>query len=126
MKSATGALAAFVFAAVAALPALPAAAADSGDTLFRRYCSVCHDTELGKNKLGPSLAGIVGRPSGDIADFSYSSAMQSAGITWDEKTIDQYIADPRALVPGNKMLFPGVKDPAERKAIIDYLKTLKS
>jgi cytochrome c len=123
MTRQTAACAAFVVAVLAALPAL---AADSGDTLFRRYCSVCHDTEAGKNKIGPSLAGIVGRPSGDEAGFTYSAAMQSAGLTWDDKTIDQYITDPRSLVPGNKMLFPGVKDPAERKAIIDYLNTLKS
>jgi cytochrome c len=123
MKRETGAIAAVVLALLAAFPAW---AADSGDTLFRRYCAVCHDTAPGKNKIGPSLAGIVGRPAGAAAGFTYSSAMQSAGLTWDDKTLDQYIANPRTTVPGNKMLFPGVKDADERKAIIDYLKTLKS
>jgi len=52
--------------------------------------------------------------------------MQGAGLKWDEQTLDQYLADPRGKVPGNKMLFPGVKNAAERKALIAYLKTLKS
>jgi len=103
----------------------PFARAADGEQIFRRYCFVCHDTEPGKNKLGPSLAGIVGRASGSVADFSYSDAMQSAGLKWDEQTLDQYITDPRGKVPGNKMLFPGVKNPDDRKALIEYLKTLK-
>ena len=104
---------------------VPARAADSGDQLFRRYCVVCHDTEAGKNKIGPSLAGIVGRKSGEEPGFNYSTGMQSAGLTWDEKTLDQYLTDPKAFVPGNKMLFPGVKDAGDRKALIDYLATLQ-
>jgi len=120
-----GAWLGLVVAVSAWLGASVAFAAD-GEQIFRRYCMVCHDIEPGKNKLGPSLAGIVGRKSASVADFSYSDAMQAAGLTWDEQSLDQYLADPRGKVPGNKMLFPGVKNADERKALIDYLKTLKS
>ena len=123
MKHKIAALAAL---ALLALGSGSAKAADSGDQLFRRYCSVCHATQAGQNKLGPSLAGVVGRPSGEQGGFNYSDAMQGAHVTWDEKTLDEYITDPRKTVPGNKMLFPGVKNPEERHAIIDYLKSLKS
>jgi cytochrome c len=99
---------------------------DAGDKAFHKYCFVCHSAEPGQNKLGPSLAGVVGRDSGSLPDYNYSSAMQSAGITWDEKTLDQYLSNPRALVPGTKMLFAGVKDDAERHAIIQYLASTKS
>ncbi len=112
--------------ALVSLAALPARAVDSGDTLFHRYCSVCHSNEAGQNKLGPSLFGVFGRASGSEAGFSYSDSMASAHLTWDEQTLDKYLADPKATVPGNKMLFIGVKNPAERQAIIAYLKTLKS
>jgi cytochrome c len=116
-------IAAALFLSLLAAPS--AFAADSGETLFKRYCSVCHGTEPGQNKVGPSLAGVVGRPSGSAAGFNYSEAMQGAHLTWDEATIDKYISDPKALVPGNKMLYVGVKNPAERKAIVDYLTSLK-
>jgi cytochrome c len=123
MKNKTGALA---LLALTALAASPAWAADSGDTLFRRYCFVCHSTEPGQNKVGPSLAGVFGRPSGDEAGFNYSDAMQAAHVTWDEPTLDKYLTEPKAVVPGTKMLFPGLKNADERHAVIDYLKSLKS
>jgi cytochrome c len=126
MKNRASALALLVLAApLIAAFGKPAAAADDGETLFRRYCTICHDTAPGKNKVGPSLAGIVGRKSGDEAGFSYSDAMQSAGVTWDATTIDKYLTDPKSFVAGNKMLFPGVKNADGRHAIIEYLKTLK-
>lgn len=125
MKNKNGALAALVLA-LAGLSAGPVRAADNGEQLFRRYCSVCHSTEPGQNKVGPSLAGVVGRQSGTEAGFNYSEGMQSAHLTWDEATLDKYLTDPKTTVPGNKMLFQGVKNPDERHAIIDYLKSLKS
>ena len=102
------------------------ARAADGAQIFRQDCAICHDTEPGKNKLGPSLAGIVGRKSGSIADYTYSSAMRSAGLTWDEKTLDKYLTNPHAVVPGTKMLFIGVKNGKDRQALIQYLATLKS
>ncbi|HXQ51444.1 MAG TPA: c-type cytochrome [Stellaceae bacterium] len=123
MKNKMGAFAGLALMALAAAPAL---AADDGKQLFQRYCFVCHSTEAGQNKVGPSLAGIVGRASGEEAGFNYSVAMQGAHKTWDETTLDQYLTDPKSVVPGTKMLFIGVKNPDERHALIDYLKSLKS
>jgi cytochrome c len=113
-------------AAALTTAAIPATAADKGEQLFRRYCFICHDTAPGKNKIGPSLAGIYGRTAGKEDGFPYSTAMRSAGITWDEKSLDAYLNDPRGKVPGNKMLFAGVKNAEERHAIIEYLEQLKS
>jgi cytochrome c len=98
---------------------------ESGKQIFQRTCGICHSAEPGQNKLGPSLAGVIGRKSGSAPNFSYSEAMKKAGITWSDKTLDQYIADPKAVVPGNKMLFVGLKNPDERQAVIAYLESLK-
>ena len=111
---------------LAAAPAVRAQDAAQGELVFKHNCAICHTVEAGKNKIGPSLAGIVGRKSGAEAGFTYSDGMSSAGLTWDEATLDKYLANPREVVPGNKMMFPGVKNPDERRAIIAYLKTLKS
>ena len=117
---------AYAALALLSLAAVPTQAADSGDQLFRRYCSVCHSNEPGKIKLGPSLAGVVGRASGSEPGFTYSQGMANAHITWDEQSLDKYLSNPKATVPGNKMLFVGVKSPDERHAIIAYLESLKS
>ena len=101
-----------------------AGAADGAET-FNNSCAVCHSTEPGTNKLGPSLAGIVGRKSASEQGFSYSPAMTKMNVTWDKATLDKYLADPQAMVPGTKMIFPGVKDEADRKSLIDYLATLQ-
>jgi cytochrome c len=122
MKNKTGFFALVALAATAATSAL---AADSGNTIFKRYCFICHSAEAGQNKVGPSLFGVVGRKSGEEAGFNYSDAMQGAHLTWDEATLDKYLTDPRVMVPGTKMLFQGVKNDADRHALIDYLKTLK-
>jgi cytochrome c len=99
---------------------------DSGQQIFERTCGICHSTEPGQNKLGPSLAGVVGRKAGALPNFAYSAAMKNAGITWSDQTLDQYIANPKAVVPGNKMLFVGLKNADERHAVIVYLESLKS
>jgi cytochrome c len=97
--------------------------AKDGEAIFKRTCAVCHATEPGKNKIGPSLAGIVGSKSGEVPGFAFSDAMKKAGLTWDEATLDKYLTDPKSLVPGNKMIFVGLKKPEEREAVIAYLKT---
>ena len=99
---------------------------ESGKQIFQSTCGICHSTEPGQNKLGPSLAGVVGRKSGSVPNFSYSAAMKNAHITWSDRTLDRYIADPKAVVPGNKMLFVGLKNADERHAVIVYLESLKS
>ncbi|HEY3918359.1 MAG TPA: c-type cytochrome [Stellaceae bacterium] len=117
---------AILAAAVLALGAgASAAAAADGADIFTNNCAVCHSTDPGTNKLGPSLAGVVGRKAGSLGDYSYSPAMTKAGLTWDKATLDKYLTDPQTMVPGTKMIFPGVKDANDRKALIDYLATLQ-
>jgi cytochrome c len=86
-------------------------------------CEVCHSVD-GINGTGPTLKGVVGRQSGTVPGFRYSRAMKSAGITWDDKSLDRYLADPQELVPGNVMPFSGIVDSAQRAALIAYLKTI--
>jgi cytochrome c2 len=104
-----------------ALCAGSAVAQEQGDQAFKRSCAVCHTTEAGKNKIGPSLAGIVGRKAGSVERFSYSDANRKSGITWDAATLDQYLTDPRKFMPGTKMVFIGLKKSEDRQAVIDWL-----
>ena len=98
------------------------AAADAAPAAFAQ-CGVCHKVEKdGGNGVGPNLHGIVGRKAGTLAGFSYSPGMTASGLTWDEATLDTYLADPRAKVPGTKMSFAGEKDAAKRAEIIAWLK----
>jgi len=108
------------------LGANPTLAADveAGKIAFKK-CALCHTAEAGKNQIGPSLFGVVGRKSGSVDNFSYSEAMKNFDHTWDTETLDTYLADPRAVVPGTKMIFPGIKDKTERDDVIAYLETLK-
>ena len=99
--------------------------AEAGKTAFNRRCAVCHAVAEGQNKVGPSLHGVVGRASGAAPNFNYSPAMKSAGKTWDAASIDNYLQDPKAYVPGNRMILAGIKDEAERQNIIAYLETQK-
>ena len=110
--------------AVIAASSAEAADVEAGKTAFKK-CALCHTTEAGKNKIGPSLFGIVGRKSATLENFNYSEAMEKFDHTWDEGTLDEYLADPRGTVPGTKMIFPGIKDKAERDDVIAYLETLK-
>jgi cytochrome c len=96
----------------------------SGQTTFNNNCRTCHSTKEGDNRLGPSLSRIVGSKAGARSGFgNYSQAMKTAGITWDEQTLDRFIANPESVVPNNNMKpFKGVPDATARKAIIEYLK----
>jgi cytochrome c len=117
----------FAAAVQLALAAIhPAAAADveAGKTAFKK-CALCHTAEAGKNKIGPSLFGVVGRKSASLDGYNYSEAMKKFDHTWDPQTLDAYLVDPRAVVPGTKMIYPGIKDKAERDDVIAYLETLK-
>jgi cytochrome c len=87
-------------------------------------CAACHNAE-GANGLGPTAKGLYGRKAGTARGFTYSAAMKKAGVTWDEHSLDAFIADPQKAVPGNVMPFPGLADGKQRAEIIDYLKTVK-
>lgn len=98
----------------------------SGEKIFNK-CKTCHTLEAGKNKIGPSLQGVLGRTAGTAANFNYSEAMKNAGaggLVWSEETLDKYLTAPKELVPGNKMPFPGLPKPDERADVIAYLKSM--
>jgi cytochrome c len=86
-------------------------------------CRACHQIgETAKNAVGPVLNGIFGRKAGTYPGYSYSDANKNSGITWDEDTFTIYIKDPRAKIPGTKMIFAGVKDDQKIKDLIAFLK----
>ncbi|MDT0510041.1 c-type cytochrome [Novosphingobium sp. MMS21-SN21R] len=85
-------------------------------------CAVCHAAEKGApDKIGPNLYGVYGHKMGQ-GSYAFSDALKSSGLTLDEATLDKWLENPRALVPGNRMSFPGLKDAAKRAEIIAYLK----
>ncbi|MGA9439839.1 MAG: copper-containing nitrite reductase, partial [Pseudolabrys sp.] len=86
-----------------------------------RKCQACHSLEPGKNGLGPSLAGLIGKKASGVPNYNYSPAMKGSSLTWDVATLDAYLSDPQRLVPGNKMPFPGLKTENERNAVIAFL-----
>jgi cytochrome c len=109
---------------LAAMRPVAAADVEAGKVEFKK-CALCHTAEAGKNKIGPSLFGVVGRKSASVENYNYSEAMKKFDHTWDAETLNTYLADPRAVVPGTKMIFPGIKDEKERQDVIAYLETLK-
>jgi cytochrome c len=105
-----------------------AAPRSPGERAYQK-CYSCHATEQGKNDLeGPSLHGIVGRQVAAVRGFEYSPAMRGYGRKhprWTERLLDRYIANPEATIPGSRMNFPGMRDAKERKALLEYLKSLR-
>lgn len=95
-----------------------------GKAVFTK-CAACHSVIEGENKIGPSLHGIVGRPSHSIESFNYSEPMKAYSVTWDAPTLDHYLIDPRGTVTGTRMIFAGLKKDEDRANVIAYLETLK-
>jgi cytochrome c len=96
--------------------------AAAGEKVFAK-CKICHQIGEGaKNMVGPVLNGVVGRKAGSYPDYHYSDANKSSGITWDEATLKEYLRDPKAKVPGTKMVFPGLKSDDDIANVIAYLK----
>jgi len=96
--------------------------AASGEKIFTQ-CKACHQIgENAKNAVGPELNGLFGRKAGAVPGYSYSAANKNSGITWDEATFRAYIKDPKAMIPGTKMTFPGLKIPKQIDDVVAYLK----
>ena len=110
------------------LAATPALAQDDpvvvGEKVFRR-CVICHKIgDGGANGAGPSLEGVIGRTAGSLEDFDFSEAMVAAGengLVWDAATLSAYLANPKEMVPGNTMVFAGLKSEEDRAAVIAYI-----
>ncbi len=98
--------------------------AAAGQKLFHSLCGICHSPQPGRNIIGPSLFGVVGRHSGRVPDFHYSQANLRSNLTWDPATLDRYLSSPQQVVPGTLMTFPGLKSSEERADVIAYLATL--
>ncbi|CCV11650.1 Cytochrome c family protein [Mesorhizobium sp. STM 4661] len=97
---------------------------EGGKAVFKK-CTACHNADTDANKVGPSLKGVVGRTAGTAPNYSYSKAMNdagAAGLVWDEPNLTEYLANPKAKVPTNKMGFPGLKNPDDIKNVIAYLR----
>src|SRR5258707_15351794 len=94
----------------------------AGDKTFN-VCRACHEIGDGaKNEVGPVLNGVVGRKSGSYPGYNYSDANKNSGLSWDEATLQEYLKNPRAKVPGTKMLFPGLKRDDDILNVIAFLK----
>ncbi len=115
-------------AALTALMALTAAPAHAdgdaahGQQLYESRCIACHSPDT--NRVGPMHRGVYGRKAGSLPDYSYSKALKGAGFVWDDASLDQWLTNPQALVPGQKMNFKVTK-PEDRADLIAYLKSLK-
>ena len=108
--------------ALASSAALADGDPEQGAKVFNK-CKACHVANEEKNRVGPHLVGIVGRPAASVADYKYSAAMAESGIVWDEEILDQYLASPKDVVPGGKMAFAGLRKEEERADVIAYLKS---
>lgn len=94
--------------------------AAAGEKVFGK-CKACHDVASDKNKVGPTLHGVIGRKAGAVEGFKYSEAMTGSGITWDVTTLTAYLKDPKGYVPGNKMAFTGLKKDEDVVDVIAYI-----
>ena len=93
----------------------------AGEKTFKK-CMPCHSIgETAKNGVGPIQNGLKGRKSGTVPGYSYSDANKNSGIVWDVATFKEYIRDPKAKIPGTKMVFPGIKDEKEAENLWSFL-----
>jgi cytochrome c len=104
--------------------ATSAAAQSSGQQVFEQKCTMCHALQPAPGKMGPPLAGVVGRKAATAQGFAYSAALKGSNITWTVDQLDAFIKAPGKTVPGTKMLL-GETDAAKRAAVIQYLTSVK-
>lgn len=116
-------LAVTILVAYSLLGSAPAAAAGDathGKIVFAR-CAACHSMEPGKKMIGPSLAGVFGRKAGSLGGYAFSPAMKKYDKVWDRKAMDAFLTAPTKTVPGTRMVFPGLSNPADRADLLAYL-----
>lgn len=115
------------FAAVALAGATPALAgsAEDGAKVFKTKCGTCHTVEAGKNRVGPSLHGVVGRPAASLEGFRFSESLRDTKLVWDERALNAYLEDPKKVAPKGSMAFTGLKKEQEREDVIAYLKSAR-
>ena len=101
-----------------------ARAEEAGQAVYQRDCRPCHSIIRMRNQVGPSLFGVVGRQVASISSFVYSDALRGSPLIWSEAALDAFLAAPQAMFPNTAMRFSGLKDAAERAALIAYLKGL--
>jgi cytochrome c len=108
-------------ALVAAFPLIARAAdPEKGKAVFEQ-CAACHSLGEPGDYDGPTLKGVIGRKAGSLDDYRYSAAMKRSDVVWDAVTLDKYVADPQAFIPGNRMAFAGIADKGERDDLIAFL-----
>lgn len=125
-KSCRGAFAAALTLGVFAFPGMSWAQegdADRGQQAFQQ-CTACHSLDAGENRMGPSLAGVFGKEVGSVEGYDYSVALSKVDFAWTEENLDEWLADPDAMLPRNRMTFPGVADARARADIIAYLRRI--
>ncbi len=114
-----------VISLIAVLGSAGAASAQdaaAGEKVFAQ-CRACHQVgPTAKNAVGPQLNGVIGRKAGTVENYNYTPANKNSGLTWDEATFRDYIKDPRAKIPGTKMIYAGLKDEQRISDLIAYLR----
>ena len=114
------AAAAAALALVLGGPARADGDAAKGEKVYAK-CKTCHEIATDKNKVGPTLQGVIGRKAGTVQGFKYSEAMVNSGVTWDVATIAEYVAKPKEFIAGNKMAFSGLKKEDEIEDLVAYI-----
>jgi cytochrome c len=105
---------------VASTSLIRAADAEKGKVVFEQ-CAACHSLGEPGDYDGPTLKDVIGRKAGSLEDYRYSAAMKRSDVVWDAATLDKYVTDPQAFIPGNRMAFAGIADKGERDDLIAFL-----
>ena len=100
-------------------------ARSGGEELYELKCKSCHSIKDNEKRFGPSLFNVIGRSAASVPGYAYSSAAKAAGGKWTEDRLDLFVENPRAVIPGTRMSFAGIRNAEDRKKIIKYLKDIR-